>query len=92
MAALALELSEAELDQLADALASRLLPRLDGRLNGGSDRWLDTRAAAEYLGMHRDTLRKLAAERRIPSEQEGPGCRRFFRVSDLDRWRHGERR
>ena len=37
--------------------------------------------------MHRDTLRKLAAERAIPSEQDGPGCKLYFRRSDLDAWR-----
>ena len=49
--------------------------------------WLDSREAAEYLGLHRDTLRKLAAERAIPAEQEGPGCKLFFRRSALDEWR-----
>jgi hypothetical protein len=29
----------------------------------------------------------LAAERAIPSEQEGPGCKLYFRRSDLDAWR-----
>jgi excisionase family DNA binding protein len=51
--------------------------------------WFDSRHAAEYLGIHRDTLRKLAAERAIPSEQDGPGCKLYFRRSDLDAWRHG---
>jgi excisionase family DNA binding protein len=93
MAGLTIDLSDNELDRLADVLAERVVARLDGRLDGSpADRWLDTGAAAEYLGVHRDTLRRLAAERRIPSEQEGPNCRRYFRVADLDRWRHGQRR
>ena len=37
--------------------------------------------------MHRDTLRKLAAESAIPSEQDGPNCKLYFRRSDLDAWR-----
>ena len=49
--------------------------------------WLDSRGAAEYLGVHRDTLRKLAAERTIPAHQDGRGCKLFFRRSDLDEWR-----
>jgi hypothetical protein len=53
------------------------------------DRWLDTRAAAEYAGVHPDTLRKAAAERRIDYRQEGPGCKMFFRASVLDGWRSG---
>jgi excisionase family DNA binding protein len=58
-----------------------------GRLAGPTpvgDEWLDTRAAADYLGVHRDTVHRLAAERAVPSEQEGPGCKLFFRRSDLD--------
>jgi len=51
------------------------------------DAWLDTRSAAEYLGVHRDTVRRLAALRAIPTEQAGTGCKRYFRCSDLDRWR-----
>jgi hypothetical protein len=33
---------------------------------------------------YRDTLRKLAAERAIPAEQDGPGCKLFFLRTDLD--------
>ena len=41
------------------------------------------------LGVHRDSLRKLAAERVIPSEQDGPGCKLYFGRSVVDAWRHG---
>jgi hypothetical protein len=34
------------------------------------DRWYKTKAAAEYLGVHPDTLRGLAAQRRVRFEQE----------------------
>jgi hypothetical protein len=40
-----------------------------------------------HLGVHRDTIRRLAAELAIPSQQGGPGCKLFFRRSDLDAWR-----
>jgi excisionase family DNA binding protein len=76
------------LDQIADRLAAVITERLlvsDNR----PDEWLDSRHAAEYLGVHRDTLRKLAAERAIPSEQDGPGCKLYFRRSELDAWRNG---
>jgi excisionase family DNA binding protein len=43
-----------------------------------------------HLGVHRDTIRRLAAERAIPSEQDGPGCKLFFRRSDLDAWRSAD--
>jgi len=65
----------------------RTLLQLDGAAAATEDRWLDLRAAAAYLGMHRDTLRKLAAAGAISSEQDGPGCKRYFRKSVLDAWR-----
>lgn len=80
------------LEQLLDHIADRLAAVITERLlvsDDRSDEWLDSRHAAEYLGVHRDTLRKLAAERAIPSEQDGPGCKLYFRRSELDAWRNG---
>lgn len=74
------------LEQFIEVLADRVAERLQGPVVGDDD-WLDTRAAAAHLGVHRDTIRRLAAERAIPSEQEGPGCKLFFRRTDLDAWR-----
>jgi excisionase family DNA binding protein len=51
------------------------------------EEWMDARSAAEYLGVHRDTLRKLAAERAVPVHQDGPGCKLYFRRDELDEWR-----
>ncbi len=69
-------------DRLAAAANALAAPR-----SSREDEWLDSRHAAEYLGIHRDTLRKLAAERAIPTEQDGPDCKLYFRRSDLDAWR-----
>lgn len=80
------------LEQLLDHIADRLAAVITERLvvsDNRPDEWFDSRHAAEYLGVHRDTLRKLAAERAIPSEQDGPGCKLYFRRSDLDAWRSG---
>jgi excisionase family DNA binding protein len=80
------------IDLLVDRLAERVAALLSERLpseTDNRDEWLDSRHAAEYLGVHRDTLRKLAAERAIPSEQDGPGCKLYFRRSELDVWRRG---
>jgi excisionase family DNA binding protein len=82
--------SLAILDQLLDAIAARVAAAITARLTADPERgdeWLDSRHAAEYLGVHRDTLRKLAAERTIQYEQDGPGCKLYFRRSDLDAWR-----
>ena len=51
------------------------------------DSWYGSSEAARYLGVNRDALRKLAAAGAIPSEQDAPGCKRYFRRSQLDRWR-----
>ncbi|MGC9222139.1 MAG: helix-turn-helix domain-containing protein [Solirubrobacteraceae bacterium] len=80
------------LEDFISQLAEQVAARLAGQVSGGSDElgeWLDSRHAAEYLGIHRDTLRKLAAERAIPCEQDGPGCKLYFRRTDLDAWRQG---
>jgi excisionase family DNA binding protein len=75
-------------EQLADRVAAAVLARLEPAAAGVAPEWMDSRAAADYLGLHRDTLRKLAAERAIPAEQDGRGCKLFFRRDDLDEWRH----
>ena len=74
-------MSPAERDEL------RVLLELDRRTSDDKARWLDTRAAAAYLGVHRDTLRKLAAAGAIPNTQAGLSCRRYFNKAELDRWR-----
>jgi excisionase family DNA binding protein len=79
------------LDQLLSELAERIADRLAAHLAGPErqkvDAWLDSRHAAEYLGIGRDSLRRLAAERSIPAEQAGTRCKLYFRRSDLDAWR-----
>jgi excisionase family DNA binding protein len=78
---------EALVDKLVARVVAAVVEHLDRASNGDSAEWLDSRSAAEYLGVHRDTLRKLAAERAIPVHQDGRGCKLFFRRSDLDEWR-----
>ncbi|MGN6869286.1 MAG: helix-turn-helix domain-containing protein [Solirubrobacteraceae bacterium] len=67
------------------------MERTDARTSEQASEWLDARGAAEYLGVHRDTLRKLAAQRAIPTHQDGPGCKLFFRRDELDEWRRSAR-
>jgi excisionase family DNA binding protein len=78
---LTLTLSDNQLDAIAERIAAKLAPKAK------HDEWLDNRAAARYLGVHRDTLRRHAAEGRVDCQQDGPGCKLYFRRSDLDRWR-----
>lgn len=78
---------DALIGQIAERIASAVVAQLAAARPDDQDEWLDSRGAAEYLGVHRDTIRKLAAERAIPAEQDGRGCKLFFRRIDLDEWR-----
>ena len=71
------------LDELADALADRLVARLQG---GDEDRWMETAEAAHYIGRSPAALHKLTAARAIPFSQDGPRAKCYFRRSALDRW------
>jgi excisionase family DNA binding protein len=82
MIELRITLTDDQLDAIAERIAAKLRPSEQQQ-----EEWLDTAGAAGYVRVSRDTLRKLAAAGAIPSEQEAPGCKRFFRRSDLDRWR-----
>lgn len=75
------------LTQLAELVAERLAAQLAAPQRERKDEWLDTRRAAEYLGISRDSVRRLAAEGSIPTEQAGVGCKLYFRRSTLDEWR-----
>jgi excisionase family DNA binding protein len=69
-------------------LASRLAPFLPAPPTT-DDRWFTSSEAAEHLGLSLNALHKLTAARTIPFEQKTPGCKCWFRRSDLDRWRDG---
>jgi excisionase family DNA binding protein len=79
------------LDQLLSRLADLVVDRLSARTAAIPDAQasdcMDARGAAAYLGMHRDTVRKLAAQRAIPAHQDGPRCKLYFRRGELDDWR-----
>ena len=84
------ELDDDDLDRLAELLA----PRLAGRVTstaGQPDGWLDSTQAAAYVGISRTALHKATAARSIPFEQDGPGCKCWFKRSNLDAWRRGEK-
>jgi excisionase family DNA binding protein len=86
MGALVESLDGRALDRLAELLA----PRLEGlERSAEDDRWLAASEAARYLGMSLTALHKLSAARAIPFEQDGPGCKLWFRRSELDQWRRG---
>ncbi len=62
------------LARLAELVADRVAAQLAAPQRATKDEWLDTRRSAEYLGISRDTVRRLAAEGSIPTEQAGSGA------------------
>jgi excisionase family DNA binding protein len=79
------------LGRLADLFVERLMESAPGGTSDQACDWMDARGAAEYLGLHRDTVRKLAAQRAIPAHQDGPRCKLYFRRDELDHWRRSAR-
>lgn len=75
------------LTQLVELVAERVAAQLAAPQRERKDEWLDTRRAADYLGVGRDSVRRLAAAGSIPTEQAGVGCKLYFRRSALDEWR-----
>jgi predicted DNA-binding transcriptional regulator AlpA len=89
-----LELTNDDLTRLAKQLAPLLAAELGDAAVGtadNDDRWLRTPEAARHLGMSVSELHRRAAAGAIPHEQEGPGAALYFKRSDLDAWRRGER-
>lgn len=83
----------AELDDSdLNSLAARLAPRMPGHQpqREDPDRWLNTREAADYLGLPVSTLHKLTAARQVPFEQDCVGGKCWFLRSDLEAWRRGQ--
>ena len=84
-------------DDALDALAERLAPRLESRFGqgpgakAGADRWMTTAEAAAYVGMSTNGIHKLTSARQVPFVQDAPGCRCYFRRSELDAWRQNGR-
>jgi excisionase family DNA binding protein len=90
--ALILSLDDEALDLLVDRLAPRIQARVRHQADANlSDKWLDSKRAAAYLGVSVNAIHKLTAARKIPFEQDGPGCKCWFRRSALDQWRRGDR-
>lgn len=76
------------LDHLAARIADQITARLADSPAASADQWFDSRGAANYLGISRDTIRRLAAEGSLLTEQAGANCKLYFRRADLDSWRH----
>lgn len=81
----------AALAERAAELALARLAQHEGRCSDWPE-WMSVETAARYLDASEERVRKLKDRREIPYYQEGPGCRVFFRRSELDDWMCGARR
>lgn len=81
VAALLAELSEVDLDHLADLLA----PRMAVRLSRQDDAWLrGADAIATHIGAPRSRVYALTSAKRIPVQRDGSAL--IARRSELDAW------
>lgn len=80
-----LALDPESLEQLAGLVADKLAERFPQQ--PAETGWLDTPAAAAYLGISTTALHKLTAARELAFSQSGPNARCFFRRRDLDAFR-----
>ena len=77
-------------DQSLDRLAARVVEQLASLLTTSATpaAWLDSKAAATYLGLPSvHPLHKLTARREIAFSQDSTGGKCWFRVADLDCYR-----
>jgi len=80
---LALAVPEELIEEIAERAAQIVVERM-GLESQTWPQWMSVETAAKYLDVSPERLRKLQARRLLPFHQEGPGCRVFFRRTDLD--------
>jgi excisionase family DNA binding protein len=68
----------------ARALPGNRVARMGGPVIGGSNKYIPAKEAAEFLGVHPDTLYRKWQEWGIPGVRIG--TRLKFRVRDLEEW------
>jgi excisionase family DNA binding protein len=82
---LSFDLSEHDLDALAERLTERIRPT-----DEPSSDWITLEPAAEYLGRTPMALRLMARRGQVPWHQPtGPGGRIYFSKAELDAWVRG---
>lgn len=83
----AISMEPTMLQRLAEALEPYVVRATTNESRDGE--WLESKQAAAHLGLTVNAIHKLTAARTIPFEQEGPGCKCWFRRTELDAWRRG---
>src|SRR4051794_9148463 len=90
-ASVVLALDDHALERLADLVADRLRSTL-ATSTLSDDRWLGSKAAADYLGLTLDALHRLTSNGAVSFSQDTPGGKLWFRRADLDTYRERGRR
>ncbi|MFN8204578.1 MAG: helix-turn-helix domain-containing protein [Solirubrobacteraceae bacterium] len=79
-------------DEEIERVVARAVARVLDERAPADDGWLASGQAAAYLGLpSTNALHKLTAARKIAFEQDKRGGKCWFRRSDLDAYRRGER-
>lgn len=101
MSGITLEFTDAQLTQLAAALAPKVARQLASR-DGNAEpwpEWLTVETAAQYVGVGKGAIRKMYERGRegfdgrrvkLRTYQAGPGCRVYLRRSELDAYLAGK--
>ena len=77
----------AQLDNEDVEVIARRVVELLRHADHAPDRWLSTRAAAEYAGCTVTALHKATAAREVEFRQDSPGGKCWFRRKWIDAWR-----
>jgi excisionase family DNA binding protein len=78
---LAVTLDRDQLDALALTVARHVAELM---ADPADDPWINSREAAEHLGIHYSTLKERAAAGELPGYQDTPGGPLWFKRSELD--------
>jgi excisionase family DNA binding protein len=79
-----LALPDSLVEHIADRAAEILRASAPSPYDSAWPEWMSVPTAARYLDVSEERIRKLKDRGAIPCHQEAPGCRVFFRRSDLD--------
>ena len=85
-------LSAFESKVIAEGVLKRLKATVEANFAPAEEEWMDTKRAAEYLGISVGALHKHTAARTVPCHQDVPRGKCWFLPSELDRWRRHEGR
>jgi excisionase family DNA binding protein len=83
-ASLGLVLPDSLVEHIAERAAEILRASATAPHDSAWPEWMSVPTAARYLDVSEERVRKLKDRGAIRCHQEAPGCRVFFRRSDLD--------